>query len=245
MAKCYAYQLGDCQGQIEDEHFIPNALQKMMGEVTLSGLAWQKGIAKTLRPSSYAHARMICQRHHDQLDGLDGTALAYFRNLMLISNPNHVSSGKRGRIEDIPQVLSGRNLEKWFLKTICGALAAKAFGDADVIPIDWIKVLFDRVEWPDTWAMYVATGNRKVTEQDARFTIDFNWTAEHELNGIVIRSFSIETIFTLHEPTRISSEMLKRPKLLGAAIERPDNGDVLEGLPKGEHIRFQIRWPEN
>jgi hypothetical protein len=245
MAKCYAHQLGDCQGQIEDEHFIPNALQNMMGQVTVSWLAWQRGVAKTLQPSSYAHARIICQHHHDQLDGLDGLALAYFRNLMLIANPNHVSSGIRGKVEDITQVLNGRNLEKWFLKTICGAIAAKVFDNIDVIPINWIRALFDRIDWPDTWAMYVATGTRTVTEQDARFNINFHWTSERELNGIVIRSFSIETIFTLVEPDRISSDTLKRPKLLGAAIARPDNGDVLEGLPKGEHIRFQIMWPEN
>ena len=127
MPDCYAHHLGDCNGQIEDEHYIPRALQNMFGPVIVHGLAWQDGIARNLQPGTYAHSRVICQRHHDQLDGLDGIATAYFRNLMLIANPNHVSSGAPGQVDDITSAINGRALEKWFLKTICGANCNKKY----------------------------------------------------------------------------------------------------------------------
>ena len=110
MPKCYAEILGDCKGQIEDEHFISKSLQDMFGAATMSGLAWQRGSSNTLQPGSYAHSRVICQRHHDELDGLDGNALAYFRNLMLISGKNYIRTVDIGRIEDIATIIDGRAL---------------------------------------------------------------------------------------------------------------------------------------
>ena len=110
MPKCYAENLGDCEGPIENEHFIPRSLQTMFGPVTMSGFAWQKGPNKLLQPGSYAHARIICRKHHDELDGLDGNAVAYFRNLMLIIGQNHLQTGIAGRAEDITAVINGRAL---------------------------------------------------------------------------------------------------------------------------------------
>lgn len=244
MAQCYAQHLGDCQGRIEDEHFIPRSLQRMVGPVTLRGFAWQDGTSVKVQPGSYAHARVICQRHHDRLDGLDANAVAYFRNLMLIANPNHIASGVRGRAADIALVLDGRGLEKWFLKTICGAVNTNTITGVVTSPARWTEVLFDRVRWPDHWAMYVATGTHVFTKQDASFQVEFHWTAKRQLNGIIIRSFGVETLFALEEPDGSRSGLFRRPKLLGAAVQRPDGGEVLDGVPAGEHIRFRMAWPE-
>ena len=243
MPNCYAHHLGDCDGRIEDEHFIPRALQDMLGSVYVNGLAWQGGRAANFRSGVYAHGRVICQKHHDQLDGLDGIATAYFRNLMLIANPNHISSGIPGRVDDITPVLNGRALEKWFLKTICGAIATRNVDSVDVIPERWIDGLFDHIPWPDDWALYISTGTRTVTKQDAGFTIEFHWTNNHQLNGIVVKSFSINTLFAIERPDNLSPIYLRRPKLLGAAVERPNGGDVLVDLPAGSHILFHISWP--
>src|SRR4051812_19416362 len=65
MAECYAGMLGDCDGQIEDEHFVPQVLQRMVGPVVIEGMAWQRGgRTGNLRPGAYAPSRIVCQKHH-------------------------------------------------------------------------------------------------------------------------------------------------------------------------------------
>lgn len=154
MPECYAKELGDCEGRIEDEHFVPIAMQRFLGEVNLEGFPWLEGAtSNALPPSAYAHARMICTRHHDLLDGLDGIAAAYFRNLMFIAGANNLATGAPGRIEDIAPNIDGRSLERWMLKTICGALAAGSVAGVRALPLAWLRVLFNHVTWPQPWSM--------------------------------------------------------------------------------------------
>jgi hypothetical protein len=129
------------------------------------------------------------------------------------------------------------------LKTICGAIAAAAIEGVKEIPRAWIDALFGRSPWPDQWAMYVVTGTRTVRAKDASFHIEFHWSDNRELNGLVINAFSIETLFSIAPLDVPDSALLRRPRLLGAAVERPGGGDVLQGIPAGEHIRFTLRWP--
>jgi hypothetical protein len=245
MPKCYAENLGDCKGQIEDEHFIPKSIQSMFGPVTMSGFAWQKGSTKSLQPGSYAHARVICQKHHDELDGLDGNATAYFRNLMLIVGQNHVGTGTPGRAEDITTMIDGRSLERWFMKTICGAISTKTIDGIGDLPDLWTQGLFTRVPWPDEWAMYVVTHPYYVTQpEDAAFHIEFYWTKDRQLNGILIKAFAVRTVFSIAPPDFVGPEVLRRPRMLGFAVQRPDNSDVLEGVPVGQDIQFRLTWPK-
>jgi hypothetical protein len=215
----------------------------MFGAVDVAGLAWQRGTSKHMQPGTYAHSRIICQKHHDELDGLDGNALAYFRNLMLIASPNHISTGIRGRAEDITAAIDGRGLERWFMKTICGAIAAGTVEGVGENPPSWIGALFARTAWPEQWAMYVETGTRTVRAEDGSFHIEFHWSDQRELNGLVIRSFSVVTLLSIVPPDVPGGALLRRPRLLGAAVQRPDGGEVLAGLPSGQHIQFVLRWP--
>jgi hypothetical protein len=227
---------------LEDEHFIPRVLQRMVGPVVVTGLAWQRGAQSTFPPGAYAHGRIICKRHHDQLDGLDGNAASYFRNLMLIANPNHASSGIPGRAEDISQLIDGRALEKWFLKTICGAIASGSIENVRAVPETWIRALFGALEWPEEWAVYVATGTCQATKEDAQLQFDFHWTDDRQLNGLLVSSFAIDTVFAVEVPNRLN-DLLKRPRLLGASVERPHGGPALKGMAIGEDIRFRLSWP--
>jgi hypothetical protein len=242
MPECYAHILGDCDGNIEEEHFIPLALQSMFGPVTLSGFAWQEGSSIQLQPGAYAKSRIICQAHHDQLDGLDANAIAYFRNLMLMAGKYHVATGEIGSIDDIKD-LNGRALERWLLKTVCGAIKAKTIQGVNEVPREWIYALFERRHWPDDWAFYVFTGERVTKAKDARFNIQFHWDADRALNGININAFSVETLFAIRRPDNLPENALRRPKLLRMRIQRPDGGDVLMGVPAGQNVEFNISWP--
>ncbi|MFC1989506.1 hypothetical protein ACFLVW_02930 [Chloroflexota bacterium] len=244
VSKCYAEYLGDCEGNIEFEHFIPKSLQNMFGAVDVSGLAWQEGDTKKMQPGSYANARVICKRHHDQLDGLDGVALDYFRNFMLLAGQRQIRTGEMGRIQDIKSVLNGRALEKWFMKTICGAIAAKAIDGVNKVPQQWTDGLFAKIPWPEDWAIHVSMGDWIVKPEDARFKIEFHWASDHSLNGLVIKAFSVETTFSIVplDLDENNAHIMRRPDILVAGIERPNGGEVLDGLRAGQPIILKLKW---
>ena len=242
---CYAHCLEDCGGKIEDEHFIPVSMQRMLGPVRVAGMAWQEGECHQLNPKTYAHSKIICARHHDALDGLDGNALGYFRNFMLFASPNHVATGQPGRAEDIARIIDGRALERWFLKTICGAIASDSIEAANTVPRAWLDALFLRSQWPDQFAMYVREGTRTVQAGDGGITFEFHWAVDRRLNGLLVRAFSFDTLFAIEPPDNLTASWLRRPRLLGVHLQRPGGGDPLQGISTGQAIEFTITWPSD
>jgi hypothetical protein len=243
MPQCYARILGDCAGPIEDEHFVPQVLQRMLGPVLIEGMAWQGGRrTPMLPPGSYAHSRMLCRKHHDEMDGLDPNAAAYFGNLMLMAGGGLPGRGAIGKSTDVVPTIDGRALERWFLKFMCGAIATRSIDPARTVPDEWIAALFERVNWPDEWALHVETGTWRVSGTDAELHIEFHWAEEH-LNGLVARLTRIVSIFGLKRPDRTDG-LLRRPIMLGADVRRDHGGPALAGLGPKDHVRFQIRWPD-
>lgn len=243
MRRCFASSLGDCHGPLELEHFVPKVLQRMMGAVDVQGLAWQKGATSHLQPTTYASGRVLCRRHHDLLDGLDGQAAAFFRNIMLIANPNHIATGEPGELGDITPVLDGRALERWFLKFICGAVATGSIRELSAIPERWVRCLFERADWPSEWALYVEVRSPKtVSTGDAGVHFDFHWDVSGNLNGLAVEAFAFRTLFSIQPPDAVEGFM-ERPRLLGSVVERPGRGAPLIGMSSGEPIVFEITWP--
>lgn len=66
---------------------------------------------------------------------------------------------------------------------------------------------------------------------------------DRRLSGLVVRSFSIDTVFALEGPDDLNDLLKRRPGLLGASIQRPSGGPALEGMGMGEHVRFLLSWP--
>lgn len=243
MTRCYAEQLGDCRGRIELEHVIPQSVQRILGPATIEGFAWQRGKRQLMSVGAYAKARILCAGHHDQLDGLDGIAARFFRNLMLASIGLHVASGDRGRVEDWTPTIDGRGLERWLLKTVCGMIAASAF-DRGVIQPEWLESLFNRAPWADEIALHVLKCERMmITEEHCAVKFHFVWARDWGLNGIIIHAFGTETWLTLKPLDAISQDLLHRPFYLAYDIQRPRGGEVLAGLPAGEKVRLYVQWP--
>ncbi len=212
----------------------------MLGPVTINGFAWQGKSQNSLPPGTYAHSRIICKKHHDELDGLDKNALAYFRNWMLIMGAHHISDGRPGKLEDITPTIIGRDLERWFMKTIIGLLSSGNVRYFKNIPDEWIKGLFLRNQWPDEWALYFIQGYHETKPQDAAIHFDFHWALDLHLLGANFISFGVQTYFSIVPSEYIQPNFLRRPSRLGAF--RTDSSGALEGMPAGHPIEFQLSW---
>ena len=215
----------------------------MFGEVTINGLPWQGEASTTLPPGSYSHSHIICRKHHRELNGLDGIALGYFKNFMLLSGENHIASGVRGSLEDMTPVIDGRSLEKWFMKTLCGFVAGKSVNGFREVQLRWVEGLFAKIPWPDEWSVYIKLGDWKVMSADSAFHIDFMGEPGRMLTDIVIKAYAVETLFSLIplDESR-NSDLARRPEGLRLAIKRPDGGDILDGIPEGQHVQIDFNW---
>jgi hypothetical protein len=233
--------LRDCNGRLEREHFIPVSVQELLGPATLRGLAWQNGNKHQLPPRAYAHGRVICAKHHDELDGLDAVARDYFKNLMLAA-VGGFRAGEVGRAADITSPIDGRSLERWCLKMICGALATENVVIPMGFPHLWLDALVSRVAWPDSWAIYISANE---VRSDADLRLNFYWTdpPNVQLLGIDVYAFGVNTFFCVVYPDRLDPTMMHRPLGLGFLVKRPHGGNVLLDVPSGHPLTFEFSWP--
>lgn len=111
--RCYCAPLGGCSGGISREHFMSNALLRMLsrGEtVRVEGFtAIDGGKPKHLGASALA-ANILCRTHNAMLSDLDTTALKFFSLL------RHETPELQGEVDCL-------RLERWYLKLFLGLLA--------------------------------------------------------------------------------------------------------------------------
>jgi hypothetical protein len=139
-------------------------------------------------------------------------------------------------------MIDGRALERWFLKFMCGAIVTGSIDPMRTVPETWVTALFGRTQWPEQWALYFATGVRRVEQADAHLLVEFHW-AETMLNGLFVRFMNMESLFGL-EPPDLTGSLLRRPITLGIEVQRDHGGPALEDLSPGDHIRFELSWPD-
>lgn len=128
--KCYARILGDCAGPIEDEHFISRGIQEIVAEARVRGMHWQPDDQwLPIGPGRYAHGRVICKKHHQDLNalGLDPVGIEFFRAVMRLSNQVHGRFGDIGSPASVD--LDGSLFRLWMLKVLCGAVSTGHVGE--------------------------------------------------------------------------------------------------------------------
>jgi hypothetical protein len=144
--KCYARCLRDCSDEISREHFLSASVIKSWTDV---GLAKVSGFAPINRGESTVmqiqnnRPKVLCKRHNNCLTGLDSVAKKFFTFLL----------------ERTPQqrflLINGYELERWFLKVLCGYVAAGFVIDDTGIPVvgwtpplRWLEILFGDEQAP-------------------------------------------------------------------------------------------------
>jgi hypothetical protein len=212
---------GPCRGKISGEHFISESLLRQLakdGRVRIGGLPWQPDKTFQRIGLGSLKAKILCEGHNNGLSRLDSAASNLFR----------VIDGADKRPDDTPAetVISGPDVELWFLKALAGHEAAK---DPRAIPDEWKRLLAGGA-WPDLWGMYVAdNANPRVLAPELLME-----TRVHPDSGQVLAaSFSVAgVLFWL---------LLGRPDHPAAFGKRRPRGLIFTNLESETRIEF--RWP--
>jgi hypothetical protein len=208
----------------------------MLGVSAVAGLSWMQGRQINMAPGSYGVGRILCRKHHDDLDGLDVAGCSLFQNLRLATLGG-------GHIDDLSSPINGREIEKWLLKLICGAIASRNVSETGaIVRREWIDALFDRCPWPEDWAFYTITGQGV---SDDRGAFNFAWGPGGDLLGLGIGAFGVVSMLTIAPPDNLPESALKRPAGLGFNVQRPDGSPPLTGMAAGQPIEFKFEWPKS
>lgn len=149
---CYARQLNDCGTEMSGEHLFSEVMLDLLkgadGKVVRTGYPWQvQGEFQSLPPST-CKANVLCKRHNNALSPLDATAGAFFK--AILKTPEFLQNH-----ESRVLIVSGDDLERWILKTLCThVLAVRKFGENWEPPREWLEILWSMKPFPPRCGLY-------------------------------------------------------------------------------------------
>ena len=159
---CYAAELGDCSGRLSGEHWISAAMLKLLAEpagVSIRGAPWLDGEVRAV-PVRKLKANILCKGHNERLSWLDEFAPVWARRLGV---------GVEANPADTPtEVITGRGIELWLLKLLCGLGVSGNMGRDGVAvrgwkpPLHWLRILFGRADFVPGAGLYT----RKMAPRD-------------------------------------------------------------------------------
>lgn len=145
--RCYAAELGDCDGKISREHYISRSVLELIGNgksVTVSNLPFLKKDSPTELGIESLTARVLCKRHNNILTDLDVAGTSMFRAMAAFTGATGEPAAPAETIR-----IDGVAFERWLLKLFCGSVFSgniqfPEFGDrkGKTIPSDVTRVLY-------------------------------------------------------------------------------------------------------
>ena len=149
---CYARRLNDCSTDISGEHLFSEVTLNLVagqdGKVRRTGYPWQEqGELQLLTPSN-CKANVLCKRHNNALSPIDA---AIGRFLKAILNTPDFLQNQDLRV----LMLSGDDLERWILKTLCTHIVAvRKFGSDWEPSLQWLEILWGMQPFPPGCGLY-------------------------------------------------------------------------------------------
>jgi hypothetical protein len=185
--KCYAYPLNDCSEKITAEHFISESVLKIIsnsGSLKLGRAPWLPSGEERIVSLQSLSSNILCERHNTALSPLDTNAWEFFQFLM--------GNDDRGIF-----LVNGKEIERWMLKLLCGAIysgnAVPAMKNLTA-PIDWLNMLFGSETIPDGCGLSFVN---RTEYRASRHRIDFFlwWDSPNLINGISFEIWGFRFLF--------------------------------------------------
>lgn len=208
--KCYMKELGSCVAPISSEHIISESVCQILmggGEFSISGVPWlEADETKVVAPPT---AKCLCTKHNSSLSPLDSAARYYFASLK--SYLEHDSGSRHA-------LLSGRDLERWLLKTAKAAAVSRnlarrgerlsgSFARDELI----LDMLDDPRHWPDGAGLYCTMKTGDLTENSARFQLRPLTNEHDDIEALVFNVMGFRFVLLLE-----ALDIAKYPFLSGA-----------------------------
>ena len=130
---CYARRTRDCDARRSREHAVSRGVLSAMesfGPILVSGSLGRGRFDRHPLSSKALASNVLCKRHNEWLSPLDALATRFFRSFP------HMSPVTEYRDERI-HLFQGYDLERWILKTMCGAICSKYFEGPDAPSPEW------------------------------------------------------------------------------------------------------------
>lgn len=232
--KCYARIFLDCSIQLSREHYISRGLLNLFGERNfyVEGFPWAPYGEKRFVSAESLTGRMLCTRHNEILSELDNLAKIFFE--FFIKDWN-------GKEIDIC-LINGKEIERWFLKTLSGLVASgnATLNEKRLIqwtpPIEWLNILFCDNHLDDGAGLYYIYGNYKYEIKSINAHSVFKTTTGQPV-ALALAVSGIAFLFSMEEPPD-----LEKPTSTGAVLKyRPK---ILQLSMKGQTREAHFGWPD-
>jgi hypothetical protein len=149
---CYARKLNDCSTDMSGEHLFSEVTLNLVagpdGNVSRIGYPWQEeGQIQTLRPAN-CKANVLCKRHNNALSPLDTAAGRFLK--AIVNTPGFLQNHDLRVL-----ILSGDDIERWILKTLCTHIVVvRRFGSDWEPPLEWLEILWSMKSFAAGCGMY-------------------------------------------------------------------------------------------
>lgn len=247
---CYAAPLGGCSPKLSGEHYVSHAVLRRMtekgGQLELSKFAWLPEGESRIIPPSQVKAKILCVAHNSALSPYDTIGERFCSLLLQAGHPAQEDSVVAG-------LFNGEDLERWFLKTLCGvtAMEASVRGDRWHAPRLWLESLFKvREAMPSGAGLWLDLRGFWMFPDNAP---SFSATPIDDPEGgspwgLRFHFCGLEFLFLLNtsQRSRYAPNGRLRPSLL--SIESPGRYAVRIGIryrysPPGVHLQIRPRSP--
>lgn len=222
LSKCYMASLNSCGNRISGEHLISEGVIKVLqgdGSFTVSGLPWlAPGVEKKLSPGNLT-ANVLCTVHNSAISPLDAAAINLFA-------PLKSALEKTGPNDEV--VVSGHDIERWFLKT-AQAMAASGnlsqnqirLGGTFASGADIIDLIDDPTAWPLGSGLYCVMPFGETAEKRPQFQLQPLLNDKWEIIGLGLNVLGIRFVLLLDFNARALRNELR------GAVYRPGGIKVI------------------
>lgn len=227
---CYAACLLDCDGEIEQEHFLSHGMLKILcgsaKELTVTGISWKKPEQVAQVAPKRMTAPVLCSRHNRALSPIDAVANNFFAAVHgLDVTMTALAPGERKVV-----AFNGHDLERWCLKALCGFVARAR----RPVPETWVRTLFGPTEvtLPNGLYMYTDVGGELVGQ-----TLGLTEIVQDGVTaGMVVNMLQHELVFSMNgeEVAGLSQHSGK------LRVLRPGNFSFLDA--KGSFFVLWLSW---